>query len=107
MSIEVEVEFADLRTDASNWQSASGQLKSLAQNAASRDLPDSAFMMAGYSFAQIYRRYLTTVSDHLSAGAKQSEALSHLLGDAVQTYSEAEESIASEARALLAELDGN
>lgn len=107
MSIEVEVEFADLRTDASNWQSASGRLKSLAQNAASRDLPDSAFMMAGYSFAQIYRRYLTTVSEHLSEGATQSEALSRLLGDAVQTYGKAEETIQAEARALLAEIDGN
>ncbi|MBC9936570.1 MULTISPECIES: hypothetical protein [unclassified Leucobacter] len=107
MSIEVEVEFADLRTDASNWQSASGQLKSLAQGAGSRDLPDSAFMMAGYSFAQIYRRYLTTVSKHLSEGAAQSEALSRLLGDAVQIYGEAEESIKEEVRALLAEIDGN
>lgn len=107
MSIEVEVEIADLGTDTSRWHESSTKLAALAQASVDRDLPDSAFMIAGYSFAQIYRRYLSTVSALLSDGAAQSDDVSLLLRDAARSYSEADAAVIDEVRVLLAEIEGN
>ncbi|WP_010204935.1 hypothetical protein [Salinibacterium sp. PAMC 21357] len=107
MSIEVEIDIEDLGSDSSKWYESSLKLAALAQASASRDLPDSAFMMAGYPLAQIYRGYLNTVSALLLDGATQSDDVSKLLRSAARSYIEADESVVDEVRALLAEIDGN
>ncbi len=107
MSIEVEVELEDLGTDASLWRESSTKLTDLAREAAERDLPDSAFMMAGYSFAQIYRRYIATVSSLLDEGATESDKVAKLLRSSSNSYSEANSAVMDEVRKLLAELNAH
>lgn len=106
MSVEVEVTFDDLTEDAQDWRSSGGRLRSLAGSTASRDLPNSAFMMAGYGFAQVYRRFLTKFGAHLGAGADESDAVAAVLSNAVAGYHDAEQKIISDVRAISAEIEG-
>lgn len=105
MSVEVEVEPADLKTDSQAWHDVSSEFSQLASSVSTRDLPDSAFMMAGYSFAQIYRGYLTTVSGLLRDGATESREVASLLNAASTDYEEANDLIVAQAQTLAAELE--
>lgn len=106
MSVEVKVEFSDLSGDSQAWEASGGKLREAGTAASALDLPNEAFMMAGYGFAQVYRSFLRKFETHVTGGSQESEQVAGVLEGAITGYREAEEAIIAKIRAVESDLDG-
>lgn len=104
---EIEVEFDDLSHDRGVWQGAASHVRRAAGIAAAQDLPNDAFMMNGYVFAQAYRQLRQTFLDKTGTADQQLNGTANLLEQAGRDYEQLEEMSVQRLKRLLAELEAN
>lgn len=104
---EIEVDFDDLNHDRGVWDRAAGDVRRASRIAENQDLPNDAFMVNGYVFAQAYRSLRSTFIDKTHDADGQFTGVADLLEHADQGYQQLEDMSVERLKRLLSELEAN